>query len=140
MYRAVLGSSIALAGWLVFAPESARAQEVVVDASVRVSPHLVIGVQYGHPNVVPVHVHRAPRRRVVRRIVDLRELERAHRHWHAHAGYARHHLHHDLAHGYVSPREHARWHRRMVHAHQDLHHELDHRHDRAHKRGRGRGR
>ena len=131
MHRSILGSGLALAGLLAATPGSLSAQHVAVDAAVRVSPHLVIGVQYGYPYAVPVHVHPVPRRRVVRRIVDLRELERAHRHWHEHAAHAHDHLHHDLAHGYVSPYDHAEWHRRMAYDH-------DHRHERA--RGRGRGR
>lgn len=129
MQRSILGSGLALAAFLATTPGSAGAQHVAVDASVHVNPHLVIGVRYGQPHVVPVYVPPAPRRRAVRHIVDLRDLERAHRRWHDRVARAHDRLHHDLAHGYVSAREHAAWHRRMAREHYDLFRGLDHRYD-----------
>jgi len=136
MHRFTLGSTVAFAGLLAITPGSAGAQQVAVDAAVRVSPHLAIAIHYGQPYVAPVYVRPVPRRRAVRRIVDWRELERAHRRWHERAARAHDRLHYDLAHGYVSAREHAAWHRRMAREHQELYHDLDHRYDGGWEHGR----
>lgn len=127
MRHLISGAAVAAVGLLAATPMSAGAQ-VVVDASVQVSDHLAVGVRYGHPYVVPVRVYpyRGPRR-VVRRVVTLRELERAHWRWHvSHPG---RHGHRHLAHGRFDPRLHAEWHRAMAHAQRD--HGV---------RGKGRGR
>lgn len=131
-----IGGVAALAAVLSAMPATALAQQVSVDASVRLSDDLIVGVTYGRPYVVRGRVYYHPHRVPIRRARVHRVLYRRHAHWHGDVAREHDRLHRALARGYISPRDHARWHRAAARDHAAVHHELDHKHRKAHRKGK----